>query len=399
MKYLAPYLLLLSNTLDLTNALAATKPAPTKAADVWLVGCGAPKRGMGWYHAQQLLDDNSVPSGRLAAVVEPWFLGAGADSPPGQAFKAWADDVAKNNDVAFHDSVGSLHAADGARTLALISGRTADNPRLLREVIDAGCSAVFLEKPGAPTVAELEGMRDYAASKKVDVYMGYNKNVTPYVRKALEAAKKVEGSSTTYVHNNAYKPEELPECFERNAEGLLKNMAIHELALLATYWGVTVDNIASVTPDAAASSCQTLKGPSGDEFTDLDKVSFTVETKDGTKITLKIDRCGSDAGGNSIAIVSDAQGAEVYRAETPRDDTRDGVSLEQWCAEAAAKDPEMMPYFFLQSDDYKTLKELSCAQVLSGAAGAPEGMASIDVAIDALKVAEYLTPLLTKALL
>jgi len=26
------------------------------------------------------------------------------------------------------------------------------------------------------------------------------------------------------------------ECFERNAEGMLKNMAIHELALLATYW-------------------------------------------------------------------------------------------------------------------------------------------------------------------
>jgi len=87
------------------------------------------------------------------------------------------------------------------------------------QVIDLGCKAVYLEKPGAPTVAELEVMRAYANEKGVAVYMGYNKNVTPYVRKALEAAKAAPGSVTTYVHNNAYKEEELPECFERNAEG------------------------------------------------------------------------------------------------------------------------------------------------------------------------------------
>ena len=46
----------------------------------------------------------------------------------------------------------------------------------------------------------------------------------------------------------------------------------------------------------------------------------------------------------------------------------------------------MMPYFFLQHDDYITLKELASAHVLAGADGAPEGMATIDVAVDALKV-------------
>merc|ERR1719199_696677 len=64
-------------------------------------------------------------------------------------------------------------------TMALISGRTADNPRLLKEVIDLGCTAVYLEKPGAPTVKELEEMRAYAKSKGVQVFMGYNKTVTP----------------------------------------------------------------------------------------------------------------------------------------------------------------------------------------------------------------------------
>jgi hypothetical protein len=58
-----------------------------------------------------------------------------------------------------------------------------------------------------------------------------------------------------------------------------------------------------------------------------------------------------------------------------------------------------MPYFFLQHGDYITLKQLSTTHVIEGRAGAPEGMATIDIAVDALKVAEYLTPLLQKALL
>jgi len=356
--------------------------------DVWLIGCGVPKRGMGWYHGQQLLDGD-IDTGHLAAVVEPWFLGGGASSPPGEKFAEWAKAMEEKHGTKFCKAVDELEVK--GPTLALISGRTADNPRLLKEVIDLGVSAVYLEKPGAPTVAELEEMREYAKAKGVPVYMGYNKNVTPYVRKALEVAKQTPGSTTTYVHNNAYTVDQLPECFERNAEGMLKNMAIHELALLATYWGVTVDNIKSVTPDAEFSSCQTLTGPSGKEFTDFSKVGFTVETLDGNSITLNIDRCGSTSGGNSIAIVY-KDGEEVFRAETPDDE------LKEYCAAAAKADPEMMPYFFLQSDDYKTLKELSTAHVLSGAEGTPEGMANIEIAVDALKVAEYLTPYLQAAL-
>ena len=56
---------------------------------------------------------------------------------------------------------------------------------------------------------------------------------------AIEFERKTPGASTTFVHLNAYKTEELGECFERNAEGMLKNMAIHELAVLATYYGPT----------------------------------------------------------------------------------------------------------------------------------------------------------------
>ena len=155
--------------------------------DVILVGCGVPKRGMGWYHAKQMLDGD-VPSATLTTVVEPWFLGQGKDSPPGQTFGVWAEEMSKAHGTKFCASLDEVSI--NGPTMALISGRTADNPRLLKEVIDLGCTAVYLEKPGAPTVKELEEMRAYAKSKGVQVFMGYNKNVTPYVRKALEFARK-----------------------------------------------------------------------------------------------------------------------------------------------------------------------------------------------------------------
>ncbi|KAL1503620.1 hypothetical protein AB1Y20_012097 [Prymnesium parvum] len=386
----------LSHSRVLQPSSAPNTPAPLERlrgggdgkCDVILVGCGVPKRGMGWYHAKQMLDGD-VPSASLTCVVEPWFLGKGADSPPGKAFKAWADEMTAKHGTRFCQDLSEIEIK--GPTLALISGRTADNPRLLKEVIAAGVTHIYLEKPGAPSVAELEEMMEYAKSKGVPVYMGYNKNVTPYVLKALEAQQKIPGSAIEFIHNNAYKVEELGECFERNAEGMLKNMAIHELALLATYFGVTVDNIATVTPDAEFSNCLTLVGPSGKEFTDFAKVGFTVTTKDGNSVTVKADRCGSTSGGNSIAIVS-VNGVEKFRSETPDE------KLKAHCDAMAKADPEMMPYFFLQHDDYITLKERATAHILSGKGGSPEGMATISIALETLKVAEYLTPMLTEAL-
>ena len=97
----------------------------------------------------------------------------------------------------------------------------------------------------------------------------------------MEFSKTVESAHLEFVHNNAYKKEELTECFSRNSEGMLKNMAIHELALLVSFYDVTVENIESVVADKDYSSVQTLPGPSGKEFTDFDKIKFTITTKSG----------------------------------------------------------------------------------------------------------------------
>ena len=273
--------------------------------------------------------------------------------------------------------------------MALISGRTADNPRLLTESIAHGAKCVYLEKPGAPTVAELEQMAKEAKEAGVEVLMGYNKNVCKYVRKTREFAAGLPGSHVTFVSNNAYEntPESLGECFERNAEGMLKNMAIHELALLASFYDVRVDNIAEVTAAKEFSSMQTLPGPCGKMFTDFDKIKFTIKTKNGNEVSVQADRCG---GTDSYATVSDKDGKEVFRYYMPDEEDKAHVKALQ------EKYPTAMPYFFTQDPDYITVKERVAKHTADGSPA--EGIATIDIAVETLKVAEYLTPILAEQL-
>ena len=53
-----------------------------------------------------------------------------------------------------------------------------------------------------------------------------------------------------------------------------RSQAVHELALLTTYYGVRADNIASVVADKEYSECLTLPGFSdGKDYTDFAKVT------------------------------------------------------------------------------------------------------------------------------
>jgi len=363
------------------------KAAKTGQAEVVLVGCGAPNRGMGWYHAIQMLEGR-CPHASLDYVVEPWFLGAGSKSPGGPEFNEFKNETETNYGVKFFSSLSDLPPSAQPR-LALISGRTADNPRLLSESIDNGCKCIFLEKPGAPSVAELAQMKAEAETANVKVLMGYNKNVCKYVRKTREFAATVPNSHVTFVSNNAYEntPESLGECFERNSEGMLKNMAIHELALLVSFYDVSVDNIESVSADKDFSSMQTLKGPSGKDFTDFDKIKFTIKTKTGNEVSVAADRCG---GTDSYAMVTDASGKEVFKYWMP--DEEDKVKVK----ELTDKYPTAMPYFFTQDPDYIIVKERVAKHTVDGQPA--EGIATIEVALETLKVAEYLTPLLQEQL-
>jgi predicted dehydrogenase len=344
---------------------------------------------MGWYHAVQMLG-NECPSAKLCHIVEPWFLGPGASGPGGAEFAEFKAKTEADHQVGFYKSLADVPSvADGVKRLALISGRTMDNPRLLGEAIAAGCSVIYLEKPGAPSVKELEVMKQQAADANVQICMGYNKNVCKYVRNAREFAASTAGSHVTFVSNNTYEnnASSLGECFERNSEGMLKNMAIHELALLASFYDVTVDNIASVIVDKEFSSMQTLPGPSGKEFTDFDKAKFTIKTKTGKAVSVQADRCGGDT---SYAMVTDADGKELFRHSMPDEEDKANVSVLE------AKYPGAMPYFFSQDPDYITVKERVAKLCATGEEA--KDIATIDIAIAALSVGEYLTPLLQKEL-
>merc|ERR1711957_854224 len=267
-------------------------------------------------------------------------------------------------------------------------GRTADNPRLLGESIKAGCTTIYLEKPGAPTVAELQAMKKQASDAGVVVLMGYNKNVCKYVSKTRDFAESVDDGHVTFVSNNTYAPtaESLGECFERNAEGMLKNMAIHELALLVSFYDVTVDNIESVTADKEFSSLQTLPGPSGKEWTDFDKIKFTIRTKNGKEVSVAADRCG---GTDSYATVTEGA-EETFRYYMPDEEDK------QLVEELTAKYPTAMPYFFTQDPDYISVKERVAKHTVDGEPA--EGIATVGIAVETLKVAEYLTPILQEQL-
>mmetsp|Transcript_40840 Transcript_40840/g.55613 ORF Transcript_40840/g.55613 Transcript_40840/m.55613 type:complete len:383 (-) Transcript_40840:326-1474(-) len=363
-----------------TSHLSRTMSS-VQTTDTVLVGCGQPTKGMGWFHALQMLN-GECPSAPISAIVEPFFLGDGKDTPAGIAFAEFAAEWAPKG-VGFYPSVADLPPATGPR-MALIAGRTADNPRLLRECIDVGgCSHLILEKPGAPTVAELEDMAAYARDKGCGVFMGYNKNIASYVAKARAFEGANPGATTKFTTLNAYKREELEECFERNAEGLFKNMAIHELALAVTYYGVRADNIVEISANTDNSECLTLGGR-----TDFSKAEFTVKTSEGKSVTIFADRCG---GNESVAEVS-VGGEVLFTSKMPDEE------LSAVVAKRSAENPDWMPYFFLQEDDYRNLKEMCGAHAAAGNPGAPEGIATIEIAIEALKVAEYLTPELQKIL-
>jgi len=324
----------------------------------------------------------------VKAVVEPFFMNKTLNPNPPPSFAEFASKTSALG-VQFAASVDELDQFD-KKTMCLIAGRTADNPKLFKECVDKGASCIYLEKPGAPTVPDLLQMQKHAEILGVKVYIGYNKNVTPYVSKALDLAKTIEGSHVTFQHNNSYKQSELPECFERNAEGMLKNMAIHELALLVTFFGVTVDTIKEFkvlkdTKQLELIKPSTVVSSNPESIKDFEKIAFQVTTKDGSGASVRADRCGGNV---SFASVQDGEGKQIMKFEFP--DANEQKRVE----ELSKADPEMMPYFFVQSDDYLELKTRVVDSCLSGKDA--EGVATISVAIEALKLAEYGTEELGK---
>merc|ERR1719499_2676097 len=128
-------------------------------------------------------------------------------------------------------------------------------------------------------------MQQQAQAAGVQVMMGFNKNAAKNVQKALvarqEALSRGENPVVCFQHGNDFTPETMPECVRRNSEGLLRNMACHEIALAVSLFNINPRNMKSVTVDRENSELIEIDG-----MTDFTRVAFTLENNDGEKVKI-----------------------------------------------------------------------------------------------------------------
>jgi len=364
-----------------------------------VVGCGEPKKSMGWFHLQQLAVN---PKAELLAVVEPWFLGGGAGSRGAAEFEAMRAELARTHPgCKFAASVAEVAVpSDGSPVLALVAGRTCDAPSIFDALCAKGVTHIYLEKPGADSAARLEAMRQKAKEHGVAVLVGYNKNVAQYMSEALAALAARDWMAqpaplVTLEHCNAFKPG--PELVEflggPGGEGMLHNMACHELALAATLFGVSVERVASVSLQPELCEIVYLDGGGAD----WSRVAFTLKLHPSdtapvhpsvgvapTRLRFVLDRCG----GNFSRVHLEAPGAEAQVFRLPSAEHQAVVE------EQEERDPEMRPYFFQQAPDYLALKAAFLEHIAAGRPGTPPGVVDLDGALAALRLADMLRPAL-----
>lgn len=75
------------------------------------------------------------------------------------------------------------------------------------------CTAPHKQRGSLSARASLQALAPLSALTKAPLRRRYVAEA-----RAAEASAG-SGAVTTFIHNNAYKPEELDECFERNSEG------------------------------------------------------------------------------------------------------------------------------------------------------------------------------------
>lgn len=371
----------------------AKRKAATTALRVVALGCGQPKKSMGWFHIKQILAD---PRAQLVAVVEPWYLGPGAGSLGSEAFDSFCQEIkAVHPNVLLCASAQELPVlrteADGP-VLAVIAGRTQDAPKLFCAACERGASHVYLEKPGAESAAELEELQAFAEERGVATVVGYNKNVSDYVQSALAELERLaadgESVRVSLEHNNAFKGDEDLLAFVTGPgkEGLVHNMSCHELALAATLFGVSRERVESVTLEPEHSELFAAVGGR-----DWKRVSFRLGLRGAEgpaaplrrrlpELRLLADRCG---GNYSRVCVEGRRGSSSsFRLPTPEQEAQ--------VEEALARDPEVRPYFLQQAADYERLRGGFLQHILEGHKGTPDGVVDLAAAVKTLHLADML---------
>jgi len=369
-----------------------------KLIDAVFVGCGIPKRSMGWVHLYQCMN-GQIPHANVVAAVDSWLLGPGRNSS--EDFKK----LQESSSFSFFQTVDELPRPNKP-SIAVVSTRTPDMPDAVNAIIDKGFSHIYLEKPGASDTASLENMHKKASASGVEIMMGYNKNVAEYVRSAMDERKAVIDAGLNpficFEHSNAFTQETLPDCLRKNSEGMLRNMACHELALVVSLFDINPSNLKSVVAHPSESDIVHIDG-----ITDFSNLGFTLENEAGTKVKIVAKRCGGQGAKSYV-------GEKIFDVDTPQllqrmKDLEDEIpvcfyfdvdtpQLLQRIKDLEDEIPGMISYFYPQWDDYINLKSILFEHVANGLPGLPSGVVSIEQAVDVLKLCDSLTAQFNKDL-
>eukprot|EP00931_Biecheleriopsis_adriatica_P010400 TRINITY_DN111476_c0_g1_i1.p1 TRINITY_DN111476_c0_g1~~TRINITY_DN111476_c0_g1_i1.p1 ORF type:complete len:394 (+),score=99.83 TRINITY_DN111476_c0_g1_i1:101-1282(+) len=365
----------------------STQESITAAVDVLVIGCGEPKKAMGWYHLTQILES---PMFKVVAVVEPWYLGPGTDAPGSDRFAQFRTE---HPSLTFYSSVAEVPERKSGALLAVISVRTLDAPIIFGEALSKGATHVYLEKPGAQTAAELREMQAAAKRQGVEVLIGYNKNVSEYALQAMGELRRLAGKfkperpAVTLQHFNAFARDEELWSFLRGpgGEGMVHNMCCHELAMAVVLFGASMRRLKRVRLDREESELVDL----GDGHEDWVRLSFMLELQgEGTGVSgvclnelrFCIDRCAGNV--SLIRLVGPGQEVAEFRLPT--------AEHQKWVEQEELKDSEIRKYFLQQAPDYRSQKLRFAEHISAGKKGLPEGVVSIADAVEVLELADFL---------
>merc|ERR1712232_772509 len=184
----------------------------------------------------------------------------------------------------------------------------------------------------------------------------------------------------TLEHNNAFEhgsEELLSFLAEPGAEGMMHNMCCHELAIAVTFFGLRCDNIASVTIDRD----QSERIQVNDARTDWVRVGFSIELKAlderhggraqvrANNLRFVINRCGGNYSCVHIGKTTMVHDQPCPKAAKTIEERRTFklpcVEHAAWVEKEQAMNPDIRPYFLLQSPDYRRLKDMVLKHIIA----------------------------------
>jgi len=169
-------------------------------------------------------------------------------------------------------------------------------------------TALLIDPPGNLETNQLRQMLKQTHKQKV--YVSFPKHTATYVKDAISLSRQIPNGHVFFCHNNSNETADLEQVFNHHPEGMLKSMAIHELALLVSFFGVTVESIAKFKVNTGKLFSELL------EFggrTDFARFAFKITTTTNRSVSVMCDTCG---GSVSFAVVKDVNGLEVRKFET-----------------------------------------------------------------------------------